>query len=439
MSGEDAMAAGGAPGGPLSVREYSDIPLLPLLPDSTQNQLNYVLPAEFGQPFDHLRFRNEAVESSSRYTEPVAASDPFRLPGTFLYGGVIFPDFGNFIAESLHRLWPVLTDKACRDLPIIFHSTGPGLSGEMALPVWMEQIFALLGIDSSRLLLVDRPLRPERLIVPTQGSMLGMGSVSADYDRIFPPRREGQAEARPRTGHLYVSRSKYLFSGSYLGEMLVEEVLRDSGQFEILHPQEHPVAEVVDKLESCASAVFAEGSALHILELCRAPPPKTFVILRRDRQSWRKFYELMVAKRCAEVELLDLRDRLGSFTWSPNTGAASSAKAAALHDIPALLRAVAQFCGVGLREPSEREVKTGQAMSLLNLILDQRTIRNNTPLDIVGSMVRVLQWQATEFDFLPFDLPKSGPTPKAPAKTSREPRAPSGGDDGSPRRLRPVR
>lgn len=435
-------------GDSLTAQTLRRVPLLPLLPDSNQNLLKYVLPPEFGQPFDHLRFRNDHVGNSSVYTPPTDKFTPFKLPGTFLYGGVIFPAFGTFIAESIHRLWPVFTDPACRDLPILFHSTGPGLAGEMALPRWMEQIFALLGIESSRVILIDRPMTARTLVVPMQGSMLGMGSVSADYDKVFPPRREGRDDARPRSGHLYVSRSKYLYSGSYLGETLVEDILRESGRFEILHPQDHPVADVVDKLESCESAVFAEGSAIHILELCRTPPPKTFVVMRRDMQAWRKFFELMVAKRSPQVELHQVRDRLASLTWSAKSEGAADNKAAAVHDIAALLDSISAFCGIVLRKPSEREIRTAQGLSLLNLIMDERSMRASTPLDIIGSAIRVLQMQAAQLDILPFDLPDQAATlagalpAEANAKKSPKPKRPKDEDDDGvpkPRRLKPAR
>ncbi len=430
----------------LTTRKYMNLPLLPLLDDSTQNHLHYVLPPEFGQPFNHLRFRNETVENSSTYTAPARDNAVFTLPGTFLYGGVIFPAFGTFIAESIHRLWPVFTDPACRDIPIVFHSTGPGLSGEMALPRFVEQIFALLGIDASRLILVDRPMAVERLIVANQGSMLGFGSTGDAYDEVFPPRRAEVAAPGQRSGHIYVSRSKYLHSGSYLGETLVEQVLRDSGQFEILHPQDHSPAEAAAKLEACESAVFAEGSALHILELCRAPPPKVFVILRRDLAVWRRFFELMVAKRCANVHLHQVRDRLVSLNWSTKHEAAMDYKASAVHDIAALLEAVSAFSGLALRVPTEQEIRTAQALSLLNLIMDQRATPATTPLDVIGSAIRVLQWQAAKLDILPFDLPAVTPgmiVKHATAATARKgPRhkRPSGGQEGGPqpRRLRPA-
>ena len=411
----------------LTTSTYSNIMLLPLRPGSSQSNIRISSPSVFGEPFNHLRFRNEQIVNTANYQVPENDVEGEAFAGTALYGGVLFPAFGHFIAESLHRLWASYQDPALGNVPIVFHSTGPGLHKDRTLPSWMTQIFALSGIDAKRRVIVNRPITFETLIVPSQGSLLGKGPVTPDYGTIFPPQRpEPMVE---REGHLYISRSRFIHGGSYLGEMLVEDVLRETGKFRIIHPQDYPVTEVVAMLESCQSAIFAEGSAIHIIELCRAPVPKIFAIVRRKKNAWCSFYQQMVTKRSGAHAEQEVRACLTSLGWSHKVGASmGGVHASAVQDIPQLLKAISAFIGLPMREPWDLEVRNAQALSLVSMIMDPRATPGHPDSEGPMGLLTVLQQQVLDLDILPFAIPKP------PRKIAIAEDAASDDDDDTDRR-----
>ena len=388
---------------PLST--LKNIILVPLPAGSNQKNLRYELAPSFGTPFDHMRWRRGEITSSSVYYPLENTLPSHKVVGVSLYGGVLFGAFGHFIAESLHRLWPVFQEPSLANVPIVFHSTDPAIATGSALPEWMQQIFALIGISLDRLVIVNSPIEVEELLVAQQGSIIGRGPLSSDYSEIFPPVRARSNITRPRRGHVYISRSKYIHKGSYLGEMLVEQVLEETKQFRIVHPQEHPVSEVVDILESSESAVFAEGSAMHLLELCREPVPKGFVVLRRREFTWEQFYKGMMDLKVENLSVHPMRASLTSLGWSRRRESALGQNASTVQDIPNLLKAISQFCGVKLRTPSDMEVRQGYALSLASMMLDPQSTRGTFVGTGPAALLKQLQMQVLALDILPFDIP----------------------------------
>jgi hypothetical protein len=80
-------------------------------------------------------------------------------------------------------------------------------------------------------------------------------------------------------------------TGSFYGESFVEALLAAEG-FDVIYPERHSLTELVSLLRTSHTAVFAEGSAIHALELCGSATPAVFVIGRR-RDSIGRFTPLL--------------------------------------------------------------------------------------------------------------------------------------------------
>ncbi|OGA45795.1 MAG: hypothetical protein A3G24_13545 [Betaproteobacteria bacterium RIFCSPLOWO2_12_FULL_62_13] len=386
----------------LTAVTIEDITLWPMAPGSSHSDLRYVLDPKFGRPFAHLRFRKRRLDTAS-YTAPPSGARGREVMGTALYGGVIFNQFGHFIAESLHRLWALQTNPSLQAVPIIYHTAGRRLIRDAQYADWMLQIFALLQIDTSRIILVEEPMTFERLVVPQQGSQLGLGPVTPDYRSLFPPPRgNAAADAGEEPQRLYVSRSKFLHGGSYLGEPLVEEVLARDGGFRILHPQDNPIADVVQLLEAAHTAVFVEGSALHFLELCRKTPRNIFVIGRRRQNAFQGYFDAMVRKAAANVVLQPVVETLIPLEWMPRRGQPAGQNAPALVDLRDLLQNLSRFCGASLQAPNDLDIRRAQALSLLQVIIDTRSTSSRTPMETLGRLLIDLRRQVNRLDFLPW-------------------------------------
>jgi Glycosyltransferase 61 len=410
--------------GELGTRSFRNITLWPLPKGCTHSNLSYFSAPEFGQPFDHLRFRRNMTINTSTYASPPDEEVSARAAGTHVYGGVLSGHFGHFIAESLHRLWPVYTDVKLANAPIVYHSAGRHLKRKADYPSWMRRVFDHVGIDFDRVMVIEDPIEIEHLVVADQGSQLGMGPVSPAYSSIFPPPRPGVPPVAERTGNVYVSRSKYIHSGSYLGEPLIEKYLENTGRFEILHPQEFDIATVVDKFERSETAVFVEGSALHILELCRNPPPNVFIIARRNEVAWKAYFENMVAKKSRRMVIHGVKERLTPLDWLDKREAPSGKNASSVMDLPDLLGAISAFSNVEIARPPEEEVRTAQALSLLQMIIDPRSTNGGTSPEMLGKLLQTLRQQILRLDILPFTIPVSAteaPAPKRPSTVEKQP------------------
>jgi hypothetical protein len=390
----------------LETTTLENVTLWPLEP-SGRRIIKLRLSPEVPNVFEHFQFRKGQKLNVTSTRPPKKTPSTSLITGTSLYAGIIFVPFGHFIAESIHRLWPIYTDPAMLEVRLVFHVWhGASFIIKTGIPDWMREIFDILGIAQSRLTVIGKPLSFEKLVVPTQGSLLGIGPLSPQYEAVFPPQSGADKESSIVPGRrIYVSRSEYLFSGSYLGEPLVERILERDGKFEILHPQNHAVAEVLQKLQSCETAVFAEGSALHLLELCRRRPSNVFVICRRHKGA-AKFFIQMLQRMVCKVEFHPVVSELGPLDFSKRGHRPAGYNAPALVDIASLVRRLADFCGIELQEPTEAEIRQAQALSLLRYVLDPRSTAEWTTHANLGGLLTKLRTQVSNLDMLPWSQTK---------------------------------
>jgi FkbM family methyltransferase len=203
------------------------------------------------------------------------SGDIEKLPGTWIWGGVMAGHFGHFLMESTGRLWglPAYPDAD----GIIFVPRGPKLT---SLFRWQEEFFALAGV-TKRILLAGGPLQVERLLVPGQG--LGLGTIvqgtqpTRDFFSLFGA--EVPADGNDR---LYISRSGLtLQKGLLIGERELEEKLAANG-YEIFHPQKHPLKVQVARYKAAREIIAAEGSAIHFFGMVARPHQRVAMIIRRQ-------------------------------------------------------------------------------------------------------------------------------------------------------------
>jgi hypothetical protein len=162
--------------------------------------------------------------------------------------------------------------------------------------------------------------------------------LDRDLSRRLPPPE--------RTRDLYISRLRHQHTGSYYGETFVQEKLTSFG-FEVVYPEQQSLTEFVTLLRSARRAVFAEGSAVHALELCGSHVPATAVISRRP-VSVPRFSPL----------LADLCDRwLIADHLLTNAGMSDdSKKHSAVVDIAALMEDLCAFADLPRASFSQHEI-----------------------------------------------------------------------------------
>ena len=293
---------------------------------------------------------------------PECGAEAPALTGPSLWAGPYFAHFGHMLAESLHRLWAAHHFPELQDARIAFQA----MPGAVRRP-WFDAMLRLVGIAPERVILIDRETRFEQLHVPAQGRALGGALLLPDYLSLFPLAPIPVPADAPK--RLYVSRSRYTHSGIYLGESLVERVLEAAG-FAIVHPQDLPLADFAGTLRAAETVVFAEGSAIHNLELTGPIDASVMVIGRRDGA--RRKFEAIVTSLARETAFFAQARVAGSTSWDRANDRPQLSTACSIVPIAALIEAIAAFAGIPLPVPGEGEIRDAMRADLMRYLHDPR-------------------------------------------------------------------
>jgi capsular polysaccharide biosynthesis protein len=183
------------------------------------------------------------------------------VPGHSIYLGHYSTHYGHFLLETLSRFWAL--DHGGPYDRVVFHPFTP--PGSLQVPFVPADIcFACFGVERERVLLVDRPLRFEQLVVPT--SLVEINH-DADADQIAIYRRianfcaERYAESEP-SPRLYLSRSRLNGFRPIANEEEVEALFASLG-FAIIYPEQHHYGCQVASYRGAQILAGVTGSALH--------------------------------------------------------------------------------------------------------------------------------------------------------------------------------
>jgi len=311
---------------------------------------------------------------------PEAMGDVPVHAGPTLYAGPYFAHFGHGVAEGLHRLWAARHFPELYDARIVFQAMAGG-----ARRPWFDAMLELVGIAPERVLLLDHVARFEELHIPAQGRALGGALLLPDYLSLFPLAPIAVPADAPR--FLYVSRSRHTHSGIYLGETLVERVLKQAG-FTIVHPQDLPLRVLAGLLRGAEAIVFAEGSAIHNLELTGPVDARVMVIGRRD--GTRRKFESLVGSISPQTTIFSQARILGSLGWDRQHDQPQPSVACSIVPIDRLLQAIGDFAGMTLPVPDEATIRAAMRDDLLRYLLDPRGGQNASDAEL-GRALRALR------------------------------------------------
>ncbi|MFN3449299.1 MAG: glycosyltransferase family 61 protein [Roseococcus sp.] len=270
-------------------------------------------------PAIHFSNRRRAVPPPRRTPGPEA--EP--IAGTWIYAGALHQHPGHFVTESIGRLWGV-PQAGPGVQGLIWHALDPPKADApqgRAVPFRpgsvQADVLECLGIPLPRLI-VQRPLRVERLLVPDQLMALDEGPLLAGHPafRRFLHERLITGEAPEQGGYrLFVSRAGLgARQSSFILEDRMEEVLRAQG-WRILRPETLPLREQLAAYAGASDLLFSEGSSLHFYALV-ARPGQRVVILRRRLEHKRHIaaqlrlmgLESVQEWLCVEAMVTPLRD-----------------------------------------------------------------------------------------------------------------------------------
>jgi hypothetical protein len=233
-------------------------------------------------------------------TEPLHAEPTATLIGPVAWGGAVFAHFGHQIADFTTRLLPSLDEKP--DLQFAFSAREnfcDQYSSWENIPAFFPQILGWYGIPADRVHLIMEPTVVERLVVSPQAEQVhGPGPEPWYLDLLDANTRSRLGEVE-RDGSLYVSRANQL--GHFAGEAYIEKVFKDVG-FRVLRPETVSIKEQLRAYTSAESIVFAEGSALHGLQLIGRVGANVTVL---NRRAGLKVAEPLIRPRAGSLRYID--------------------------------------------------------------------------------------------------------------------------------------
>jgi hypothetical protein len=212
---------------------------------------------------------------------PAALPPEETLTEPIAWSGAIVRHFGHQIAEFSTRILPTL-----RDWPEAVFAFGVKPESEIVsldtTPRFFTELLAWFGVPPERVRIVSRPMLASRLLVAPQGEQFGAlgGDIgpTPDYlDAVDEVVRLRLATVH-RRGTLYVSRAAQ--RTRFAGEAELERALARAG-VEIFRPENFPLQEQLRRYAGAERLLFAEGSALHGLQLLGRGLGDVCVLTRR--------------------------------------------------------------------------------------------------------------------------------------------------------------
>jgi hypothetical protein len=360
--------------------------VLPTLKGSHKSEVLLSATPHF-EHFQHLRMISRRLRTCVTAVPTAELPAPQVFVERALYGGILWPHYSHFLAEGIHRLWPLWFGLVPRDCLIAFHRVAGA-----PVPPFVFDVLAFLGIRAENVMLIDQPTQFGELIIAKQAKMFG-GRASDEYNASFKSMSGGEV----RFDRVYVSRSRYLAKAFYLGESLLQSQLERAG-FTIIYPEEWSLRDLVGIYRHASAIIFAEGGTLHVLEVTGGTPADVMIVNRRNIRYVECSFVDSIVPLCKRVLAFEHKAALTTMHWDAGKGQPSIGLASAYVDLQALLSAISGFFGidVGQLDPVElvRALQADLAKSIFYAPFE------GLPDETVGKLLKVLKKQVLDLGLL---------------------------------------
>jgi hypothetical protein len=230
------------------------------------------------------RFEEQTKVRAMRRRKPVdfRPAEPTgpvrRVDEPCVWGGMLFMQFGHLCAEFTTRLlwsrlrWP--------DATYLFIASP--VYSESNLPAHCWSIFEWLGLRRDQVRIVTAPLECSVLHVMPQAETLHGPPPTEAYLDLMDANARRNGLVPVASNILYVTRVGMLAaqSGANAGESYLQTLLSEAG-VTIMDPAVAGFREQMERYAGAATIVFAEGSAVHGLQLLGRTDHRVFVLNRR--------------------------------------------------------------------------------------------------------------------------------------------------------------
>jgi len=212
-------------------------------------------------------------------TRPEAGPTPERLTGRWLYGGLFYGHFGQFLCETTSRLWAL--DHLGPIAGIVFLPK-QRLTHERRQFRHHLPFFATLGLTEKaiRFRAPQAPVIIDQLAIPEPGFGIEHMIEGRPEYRAYMQANLGRDIAPGPADDLYISRSGLPSKrGSVLLESVIEERMQTAG-YTIYHPQDHDIAHQIATYKGARRIVSLDASSLHLAAMLVPSDAKIAIINR---------------------------------------------------------------------------------------------------------------------------------------------------------------
>ena len=213
-------------------------------------------------------------------SEPQPPKGPIqKLPGRWLWGGLLWRHFGHFTVESTGRLWGL--EAGLENVQgVLFIPKSPKYGDEL---IGFQSDFMALAGASPKVLIA--PTQVEELVVPGQGFGIGRIVLGTEACKTFFRDSFAPNIAPKGPEKLYISRSMIgPTKGALVCERLFEERLAEQG-YTVFHPQKHDIATQIAHYRAARKVIASEGSAIHMFGLVAKPDQELAMVIRRKSKA----------------------------------------------------------------------------------------------------------------------------------------------------------
>lgn len=208
-----------------------------------------------------------------------AAETLETLPGTWMFGGIVYGHFGHFIVESMARIW-ALAELGEKIDGIVFTPKVVGERPNRALTVYADLLKAF-GVDVPTKLIVA-PTQVEKLYVPRQGFGTRDLITGSRKFREWMTTRAGQNVPADGAERIYISRTKLPpMRGGLIGERVLEAYLAAEG-YHMFHPQLETQNSQIAQYKAARDVISVDCSPLHLVGYVGDKGQRVAIVTRRS-------------------------------------------------------------------------------------------------------------------------------------------------------------
>ena len=362
--------------GPL--HPFRDIPVVPVTKEAGMVLLGGpVWPDWAGS--GALRHNRSGIPVDRKPAVPATGLSEFTSPAT--WGGHAVSHFGHFIVEHCTRILQARVEHG--DKTMLF-TLPPGLRAPQ-LPAFFWQILAWYGVASDRVRFVTAPLQVAELWAAPMAEQWAHVPPSDAYLTLLTENAAERGLEPQRHDIVYVARDRMEASaeGHNAGESYVTKLLERLG-VTVIRPETLSLRAQLEYYKGAETLIFAEGSALHGLQLLGRQDKTVIVLNRRPNM---RIGLSAIQPRVSTLAYAEVTRGTISVVW-PN-GNPWMVRALSMYDIDCLLSTFGQL-GVPLSKFWDNTAYLAARDKAIRLWIQKR-FHPREPIDHVASVRRVRQ------------------------------------------------